>query len=225
MQVKVCGIRREEDALLAAEYGADAVGLLVGQRHNSPDFISEDLAARICHALPPSLEAVLVTHIPEVDEVEQLVHETGITTVQLHSEIVADAIRELRGRFPHLRVFKAVHVLAAESVEYPEHFRGVVDGFVLDSINLATDQVGGTGKVHDWAVSRQIVTRYSGIPIFLAGGLNPQNVRAAIELVKPFGVDVNSGTRGTDGFKDARKLRDFISEAKQAGREASKRVE
>jgi phosphoribosylanthranilate isomerase len=69
------------------------------------------------------------------------------------------------------------------------------------------------------------VTRYSGIPIFLAGGLNPQNVRAAIELVKPFGVDVNSGTRGTDGFKDARKLRDFISEAKQAGREASKRVE
>jgi phosphoribosylanthranilate isomerase len=77
-----------------------------------------------------------------------------------------------------------------------------VDGFVLDSVNVATDQVGGTGKTHDWSVSREIVTRYPDIPIILAGGLNSENVRSAIEQVRPFGVDVNSGTKAPDGFKD-----------------------
>src|SRR5436190_320781 len=145
MYVKICGIRRHEDALLAAELGADAIGLLVGQRHNSPDFIS------------------------------------------------------------------------ADSVAYPEVFEKLVDGFVLDTINVATGQVGGTGKMHDWSVSRQIVMRYPEIAIILAGGLNSENVRSAIEYVHPFGVDVNSGTKGSDGFKDARKMREFIRGAKRLG--------
>ena len=87
MHVKICGIRRLEDALLAAELGADAVGLLVGQRHNSPDFIAADLASRIAGKLPAPVEAVLVTHVTEVDEIEKLLRQTGITAVQLHSEI------------------------------------------------------------------------------------------------------------------------------------------
>ena len=92
-----------------------------------------------------------------------------------------------------------------------------MDGFVLDTINAATDQVGGTGNIHDWSVSREIVARFPDSPMILAGGLNSQNVRAAIELVRPFGVDVNSGTKGPDGFKDAIKLREFIREAKRNG--------
>jgi phosphoribosylanthranilate isomerase len=171
MHVKICGIRRSEDALLAAQCGADAVGLLVG----------------------------------------------GITAVQLHSEITADSVANLRARFPDLKVFKSVHVISAESVRYPEEFSKVVDGFVLDTINVATDQVGGTGNVHDWSISRKMVKRFPDIPIILAGGLNSKNVRSAIESVHPFGVDVNSGTKGSDGFKDARKMRDFIIEAKRLG--------
>ncbi len=219
MYVKICGIRRHEDALIAAELGADAIGLLVGQRHNSPDFISAAVAREISRTLPPSVEAVLVTHITEVDEIERLLRQSGITAVQvqLHSEITADSVANLRTRFPDLKVFKSVHVISAESVRYPEGFSKVVDGFVLDTINVATDQVGGTGKTHDWSISRKIVERFPDIPIILAGGLNSKNVRSAIESVHPFGVDVNSGTKGSDGFKDARKMHEFIREAKRLG--------
>ena len=217
MYVKICGIRRHEDALIAAELGADAIGLLVGQRHNSPDFISAAVAREISRTLPPSVEAVLVTHITEVDEIERLLRQGGITAVQLHSEITADSVANLRTRFPDLKVFKSVHVISADSVRYPEGFSKVVDGFVLDTINVATDQVGGTGNIHDWSISQEIVTRFPDIPIILAGGLNSKNVRSAIESVHPFGVDVNSGTKGSDGFKDARKMREFIREAKRLG--------
>ena len=217
MYVKICGIRRHEDALIAAELGADAIGLLVGQRHNSQDFISAAVAREISRTLPPSVEAVLVTQITEVDEIERLLRQSGITAVQLHSEITADSVANLRTRFPDLKVFKSVHVISAESVRYPEGFSKVVDGFVLDTINVATDQVGGTGKTHDWSISRKIVERFPDIPIILAGGLNSKNVRSAIESVHPFGVDVNSGTKGSDGFKDARKMREFIREAKRLG--------
>jgi len=217
MYVKICGIRRHEDALIAAELGADAIGLLVGQRHNSPDFISAAVAREISRTLPPSVEAVLVTHITEVDEIERLLRQSGITAVQLHSEITADSVANLRTRFPDLKVFKSVHVISAESVRYPEGFSKVVDGFVLDTINVATNQVGGTGNIHDWSISQKIVERFPDIPIILAGGLNAKNVRSAIESVHPFGVDVNSGTKGSDGFKDARKMREFIREAKRSG--------
>ncbi len=185
MYVKICGIRRHEDALIAAELGADAIGLLVGQRHNSPDFISAAVAREISRTLPPSVEAVLVTQITEVDEIERLLRQSGITAVQLHSEITADSVANLRTRFPDLKVFKSVHVISAESVH--------------------------------WSISRKIVERFPDIPIILAGGLNSKNVRSAIESVHPFGVDVNSGTKGSDGFKDARKMREFILEAKRLG--------
>ena len=201
--------------MIAAELGADAVGLLVGQRHNSQDFISAGIARDISRALPPSVEAVLVTHIEDIDELERLLQQSGITTVQLHSEIASSSVERLRGRLLYVKIFKSVHVISADSVAYPEAFRKLVDGFVLDSINVVTDQVGGTGKTHDWSISRQIVMRYPEIPIILAGGLNSENVRSAIEYVHPFGVDVNSGTKGSDGFKDARKMREFILEAKR----------
>ncbi len=215
MYVKICGIRRQQDALIAAKLGADAIGLLVGQRHNSPDFISATVARDIARALPSSVEAVLVTHIKEIDELERMLQESEIRTIQLHSEIAPSSVERLRGRLPNLKIFKSVNIISADSVAYPEAFEKLVDGFVLDSINVATDQVGGTGKTHDWSVSRQIVMRYPKVPIILAGGLNSENVRSAIEHVHPFGVDVNSGTKAPDGFKDRRKMEAFIVEAKR----------
>lgn len=200
--------------MLAAELGADAIGLLVGQKHNSPDFISATVARGISRGLPPSVEAVLVTHIKEIDELERLLQESEITTIQLHSEIDPRSVERLRGRLPDVKIFKSVSVISAHSVAYPEAFEQLVDGFVLDSVNLAIDQTGGTGKTHDWSVSREIVMRYPEVPIILAGGLNSENVRSAIERVRPFGVDVNSGTKAPDGFKDPRKMEAFIAQAK-----------
>jgi phosphoribosylanthranilate isomerase len=214
MYVKICGVRRQEDALIAAELGADAIGLLVGQRHNSPDFISATVARDISRALPPSVEAVLVTHVEDVDGLERLLQESEITTVQLHSQIAPTSVERLRRRLPHLKIFKSINVISADSVAYPEAFKKLVGGFVLDSVNVATGQVGGTGKTHDWSISRQIVMRYPEVPIILAGGLNSENVRSAIESVRPFGVDVNSGTKASDGFKDPRKIEAFIVQAK-----------
>ena len=200
--------------MLAAELGADAIGLLVGQKHNSPDFVSATVARDIFRALPPSVDAVLVTHVEDVDELERLLQESEITTIQLHSEIAPSSVERLRHRLPNVKIFKSVSVISADSVAYPEAFKKLVDGFVLDSVNLATNQVGGTGKTHDWSVSREIVMRYSEVPIILAGGLNSENVRSAIERVRPFGVDVNSGTNAADGFKDPRKMEAFIIQAK-----------
>jgi len=214
MHLKVCGIRREEDAVLAAELGADAIGLLVGQQHPSPDFISEQSAAGIARMLPSKTKAVLVTHVPDVDEIERLLRETEIATVQLHSEILPDAVQELKARLPNLTVIKSVHVVSDESIEYPKPYLNLVDAFVLDSFNPATNQVGGTGLTHDWSLSQRIVSRYSSARVWLAGGLHPGNVRAAIHAVKPFGVDVNSGTKASDGFKDPRKMEAFITQAK-----------
>jgi phosphoribosylanthranilate isomerase len=214
MYVKICGIRRQEDALLAAELGADAIGLLVGQKHSSPDFISATVARDISRVLPASVEAVLVTHVEDVDELERLLQQSEITTIQLHSEIASRSVERLRGRHPNLKIFKSVSVISADSVAYPEAFEKLVDGFVLDSVNLATNQIGGTGKTHDWSVSRQIVICYPEVSIILAGGLNSENVRSAIESVRPFGVDVNSGTKAADGFKDPRKMEAFIIQAK-----------
>ena len=200
--------------MLAAELGADAIGLLVGQKHNSLDFISATVAGEIARALPPSMDAVLVTHLKEIDQLERLLQQSEITTIQLHSEIAPSSVERLRHRLPGVKIFKSINVISADSVAYPDAFKKLVDGFVLDSINLATNQVGGTGKTDDWSVSRQIVMRYPEVPIILAGGLNSENVRSAIERVRPFGVDVNSGRKAADGFKDPRKMEAFIVQAK-----------
>ena len=174
--------------MIAAELGADAIGLLVGQKHDSPDFISATIAKDIFRALPPSVEAVLVTHVEDVQELERLLRQSEITAIQLHSEIAPSSVERLRGRIPHLKIFKSVSVISADSVVYPEAFEQLVDGFVLDSVNVATDQVGGTGKTHDWSVSREIVMRYPDIPIILAGGLNSENVRSAIDACARLGL-------------------------------------
>jgi phosphoribosylanthranilate isomerase len=214
IRVKICGIKRLEDAWLAAECGADAVGLLVGQHHPSPDFIPVLLARRIIEKLPPFISAVLVTHLSQPAEVIQLIEETGVTTVQIHSEMEPRDVARVREAFAYLKIFKSYHVTSQECLSNGEPYRGFVDGFVLDTINVTTGQAGGTGQTHDWTISQQIVNRYKDVPVLLAGGLHPGNVKQAIAVVQPFGVDVNSGTKGADGYKDPVKVREFVARAK-----------
>ena len=217
VRVKICGITNADDARLAAACGADAVGVLVGQRHPSPDFVSTDEAMAILAALPPFVAATLVTHEDDPATLADLISIVRPAAVQIHSELQPGDCADLKRRFDAIRIIKSYHVTGPESLDYGDRYLGVVDAFLLDSKNPATGQVGGTGLIHDWTMSAGIVQRYR-LPVVLAGGLTPDNVEAAIARVRPFGVDVNSGVRAAiDRRKDVNKVRAFIRRAKSAG--------
>jgi phosphoribosylanthranilate isomerase len=192
MRVKICGIRTIKDAKLTINCGADAIGLLVGQRHRSDDFISVELAKEICGICPPYVSPVLVTHLESPTEIYQLASKIGVHTIQIHSECQVPEIQALRQMLPFTKLIKNFHVTSNKLIDYVRSFESIVDAIILDTINLEEDRVGGTGMIHDWSLSAKIVQETS-LPVILAGGLNPKNVADAIKLVKPYAVDVNSG--------------------------------
>jgi phosphoribosylanthranilate isomerase len=214
VRVKICGIRRYEDARLAIDAGADALGFLVGQNHPSPDFLEVEQARAIVSVLPPFITSVLVTHVEDEKNVIELIHALGVSSVQIHSGMSPDGVSEVRHSCKWIKIIKSLHVVNEKSIGLLGLYEGRVDAFLLDSINVNSGQVGGTGQTHDWGISRDIV-RHARRPVILAGGLNPANVAEAIRLVAPFGVDVNSGTKGPGGFKDPEKVRAFVSVARR----------
>jgi phosphoribosylanthranilate isomerase len=213
VRVKICGIKRVEDAFSAVRWGADSLGFLVGQRHASPDFVTPDQAREMILRLPPFITKVMVTHMVKAAEVVALVDEVCPDTVQLHGEMHHSEVRELRRLRPSLRILKSFHIVDEASIEYGVPYVGLVDAFVLDSLNVDTGEIGGTGLVHDWAVSRRVVSRYP-TPVILAGGLTPENVQEAIHTVRPYAVDVNSGLKDAKGFKDHAKIHTFVDNVK-----------
>lgn len=215
MRVKVCGIRRAEDAVLAARLGADAIGMLVGQRHRSEDFLQPAQARAIAAACPPLVTPVLVTHYDEPAPVAAIARELRVTTIQMHSDCTAATLRELRLALPGVRLVRALHTADAHVLDSVRALAEWVDAFILDSANPADDRVGGTGLTHDWSISRRIVEA-SPVPVILAGGLDGDNVAAAIATVRPYGVDANTRLRGGDGFKHPAKVGAFARAAKSA---------
>jgi phosphoribosylanthranilate isomerase len=117
----------------------------------------------------------------------------------------------LRSLAPGVRLIKAIHVTGPEAVENARCFAGVADALLLDS--RTADRLGGTGRTHDWTISRAVVAAVAPVPVYLAGGLNPENVRQAIETVRPAGVDVNSGVEDAHGAKDPAKVAAFAATA------------
>lgn len=213
VKVKICGNKRMEDALQAISLGADAIGLLVGPEHASRDFISPLVAQSIAKQLPPFCNIVLATPLIGVGELVDLVKFIGVNTLQLHGESTPSDIIQIKKSLPSIKVIKSLHIIDDSSMVIGKKYIGIADAILLDSINMATKQIGGTGKTHNWDISKRIVEDYN-IPIILAGGLTPDNVGEAVRLVKPYGVDVNTGTKGKDGFKDYGKLELFIRRAK-----------
>ena len=215
MRVKICGIKRIEDAMMAVELGTDAIGLLVGQTHASNDFIDEKMAKEIVERIPPFCSSVLVTHITDIEEVIRMVKYIGVTTIQLHGDCTTNDILSIRKAMNSIKIIKSLHVINQGSIEKGKEYLALSDAILLDTVNFETNQIGGTGKTHDWNISKNLVENYK-IPVILAGGLNPENVESAISKVRPFGVDVNSGVKGINGFKDYNKLKMFIKRAKNA---------
>jgi phosphoribosylanthranilate isomerase len=214
IKVKICGITSLEDALASVSFGADAVGFLVGQVHYSTgSFISPEQTAEIIGGLPPFCSTVLVTHLSRPQEVVRAARTANVSTIQLHGDTNPGEAVEVKAQLPYAKVYKVIHVFDDSAIEQARSYEGRVDGIVLDTAVQGTGQIGGTGRTHDWSVSRKVVESVS-LPVILAGGLNPENVVEAVRTVHPYGVDVNSGVSNRDGTKDHQKLRLFIERAK-----------
>jgi len=216
VRVKICGIRSREDAGVAVAAGANAIGLLVGQLHDSPDFITPATAREICRCLGPFVVPILVTHLEDPDAIAQLADEVPAWGVQVHSDLSANTLLALRDRLLPRKIMGKVSVEGPAALERAREISRAVDALLLDSCDRATNRVGGTGLVHDWNLSAQIV-RESTIPVVLAGGLTPANVTGAIEAVRPWGVDVNTGVKGEDGRKSAVRCREFVTAVRRSG--------
>ncbi|MEC7519537.1 MAG: phosphoribosylanthranilate isomerase [Myxococcota bacterium] len=202
-RIKICCIASVEEARLAVAAGVDALGL-VGAMPSGPGVIDDKTAAEIARATPPPVATFLLTSREAPDDVVAHVLDVGPTAVQLVRHVDVAVHEALARRAPHVKRVQVIHVEGPASEGLVERYAPHADAFLLDSGSPDADVLGGTGRAHDWEVSARIVAA-SPRPVFLAGGLRPDNVAAALARVRPFGVDVCSGVR-TDFVLDPVKL-------------------
>ncbi len=216
IRVKICCIASVEEARLAIQYGADALGL-VSDMPSGPGVIPEERIAEIAAWVPPPVATFLLTCAGDSERVIAQVKRCGTNTVQLCDRFPPEECAVLREALPGIRLVQVIHVTGRGSIEEAREAATHVDAVLLDSGNpaLAVKELGGTGRVHDWSISREI-REAIGVPMFLAGGLNPDNVEEAIRQVGPFGVDVCSGVR-RDGRLDENRLKGFLEAVGRAG--------
>ena len=209
MFVKICCIASLEEARLAVSAGASAIGL-VSAMPSGPGPIPEELIAGIAARVPAPTETFLLTALRDAEAIAQQHRRCRTTALQLVDHVPEPELKRLRRLVPGVRLVQVIHVVGPESVDEAGAVAALVDTLLLDSGNprLAVKELGGTGRVHDWTYSRRICET-ADVPVLLAGGLNPGNARAAMERVRPAGLDVCSGLR-SDGRLDAGKLREFF---------------
>ena len=213
--VKICCIASIGEARMAVEHGATALGF-VSRMPSGPGPIEESLIASIVPHVPPGIATFLLTCETTAAPIIAQQRRTGVNTLQLVDEVERGTYALLRDALPGISIVQVIHVTDEQSVEDAVTASAEVDALLLDSGNprLAVKELGGTGRVHDWKLSREIRSRV-GVPVYLTGGLNPGNVSEAIRAVEPFGVDICSGVR-TDGGLDPEKLAAFTSAARSA---------
>jgi phosphoribosylanthranilate isomerase len=203
-----------EDMETAVAAGADALGFLVGLTHFSEDKLEADQAGALIRHVPPFVQAVLVTHLVSPREIADLASFLGVNTIQLHGEMTTDSVAATRELLPLATLVRSIHVTDdATDASLKARLDAVaasVDGVLLDS--RTTDRLGGTGRTHNWGLSRGVAAA-SPVPVVLAGGLTPANVVAAIHEVRPFAVDVNSGVETATGDKSRELCVSFVANA------------
>jgi phosphoribosylanthranilate isomerase len=208
-RLKVCCIATTEEAELAINCGANAVGL-VSEMPSGPGVISEERIAEIAARIPPGVSTFLLTASREVDVVVEQQRRFGVNTIQLCDDLPPEAILELRSLMPGVSIVRSIHVTGAEAIDQARTAARAAHALLLDSgdPSKGVKELGGTGRTHDWALSRKIRDEVD-VPVWLAGGLTPENVAEAVHIVSPFGVDVCSGLR-TEGRLDEEKLVRFV---------------
>jgi phosphoribosylanthranilate isomerase len=208
-RIKVCCIASEEEAALAVRFGASAIGL-VSRMPSGPGPIPETRIREIAETVPPGVATFLLTCETTAEPIIAQQRFCRTNTLQLVDEVEPGVHARLRDALPGIAIVQVIHVRDDDAIRQSIAVAPDVDAILLDSGNpsLATKVLGGTGRAHDWAVSRRIRDSVD-VPVFLAGGLNPENVAGAIQQVAPYGVDVCSGLR-TNGKLDEQKLTVFM---------------
>ncbi len=211
-RIKICCISSVDEAALAVSCGASALGL-VSAMPSGPGVIDEDHIAAIIRTVPPSIGTFLLTARQDADAIIDQQLRCRPNTVQLVDHVPEAELVRLRRALPGIALVQVIHVAGEESIDEARAAAPHVDAILLDSGNqkLAVKELGGTGRTHDWGISRRI-RETCGRPLFLAGGLKAENVRDAIDQVRPFGLDICSGVR-QDGKLDAVRLRAFFAAA------------
>lgn len=208
-KVKICCISSIDEAATAIRHGASALGL-VSAMPSGPGPIPEELITEIIATVPEGIATFLLTSKQDADSIVTQLKKTKANTIQLVDAVSPDVYASVRKELPGVSIVQVIHVIDASSVEEAVSVAPLVDTILLDSGNptLKVKELGGTGRRHDWSVSRRIVESVR-IPVFLAGGLNAENVREAIDTVRPYGLDLCSGVRA-DGNLDEEKLERFF---------------
>jgi phosphoribosylanthranilate isomerase len=211
-RIKICCIKNIKEAEMAISFGVSAIGL-VAKMPSGPGPIPDETIREIAAAIPPPVATFLLTSHTSVADIIDHHKRTNTNTIQIVDSLAVGTYRQLKEALPAVRIVQVIHVIDENSIEEAIRISRSVDAILLDSgnPNLKVKQLGGTGRVHDWKLSRRIREKVN-CPVFLAGGLNPDNVSQAIEAVEPFAVDVCSGVR-TNGMLDLDKLERFLSAA------------
>jgi len=218
-KVKICGNTNVEDAIMAAKAGADAIGVI--NVANTRRYVDLEDAKAIFEALPIFVSKVVVATLDNVpikvlhDKIKSI-EDTGADCIQLHGEESVELVADLRESMEsRIRIIKKIGVGGdrKKSLNNALVYESVVDAILLDTMQGGTGEIGGTGKEHDWNISKEIVERLEK-PVILAGGLNPDNVAKAIAVVKPYAVDVSSGVEREVRKKDMVKVKKFVEVVK-----------
>jgi len=215
MNVKICCIASPEEARLAIEAGATALGL-VGKMPSGPGPIPDDRIAEIAAQVPPTIHTFLLTSETDADAIIAHYQRTQTTTIQLVDAVEISTYAKLRNALPTVQLVQVIHVQDADAIKEAQAIAPQVDALLLDSgnPNKAVKILGGTGQAHDWNISSRIVESVD-VPVYLAGGLRSHNVAQAIRQVQAYGLDLCTGVR-TDGNLDKAKLAAFFAAVRGA---------
>ena len=189
------------------------MGVLVLTRHLAEDAVDVNRAEELLREVPPYVGRYAVTHALELSELRK-VAALPIDTLQLHDAVAPEVAARLADEHPELRLIKALPIIGSQPPSISP-WPSTVDAILLDSADPSSGRIGGTGQTHDWAVSAEVAGRVE-LPVILAGGLRPDNVATAVEQVRPWGVNVNSGVELEDGAKSVDLVREFVAAANEA---------
>ncbi|MEY3320746.1 MAG: hypothetical protein RLZZ417_329 [Bacteroidota bacterium] len=208
-KIKICCISSIAEANMAVNYGADALGL-VGNMPSGPGIIDDELIAQIARIVPPPIGTFLLTSERKAADIISHHQKVHTSTIQIVDSLLEMDYAQIRNKLPGVKIVQVIHVLSEKQIDEALEIEPWVDALLLDSgnPNLQIKILGGTGNQHDWKLSRRIRDEVKK-PIFLAGGINENNVKKALEEVNPYGIDLCSSVR-TDGKLDPFKLEKFF---------------